>query len=231
MLEIVTFAPLLPSPQREQYTDDAFVLSNWRSIGCAMSFRFVNQPLVSGLYEPEGIYLSFPFRGAGHLLQRWGDNAEFYRAFQYNGVQLAGHTGLDFAVEPQAELVAVDQGRVVEISHEPGGFERYIKIEHRWGESLYAFIGRIQAESGKLVSRGAPIAHAGAALSTFHGMTLFHFAIRIAPFNRFDGYGGFTDPLPYLNPVNLSDAEEDLDQEIEYTPHKMAEEHPSLRRP
>lgn len=196
-----------------------------------MSFRFVHQPLLSGLYEPEGIYLTLPFVGRGRLLQRWGDHREFYEHFQYNGVPMKGHTGLDFAVEPQTELVAVDQGRIVEISYDAGGFERYIKIEHRWGESLYAFVGRIQAESGKLVTRGASIARAAAALSSLHDLTLFHFAIRIAPFNRFDGYGGFTDPLPYLNPVDVSDAEEDPGDEIEYTPHKMAEEHPSMRRP
>jgi murein DD-endopeptidase MepM/ murein hydrolase activator NlpD len=196
-----------------------------------MSYRFVNQPLVSGLYEPEGIYLSFPFRGTGRLLQTWGANAEFYRGFEYNGVQLKGHTGLDFAVEPQAEFVAVDQGRVVEISREPGGFERYIKIEHRWGESLYAFVGRIHAESGQLIVRGATLATAGEALSSLAGMTLFHFAIRISPFNRFDGYGGFTDPLPFLNPSDLAASEPDEGSTLEYSPHKMAEERPSMRRP
>lgn len=36
------------------------------------SYKFVNRPLESGLYEPEGIYLSSPFAGRATLLQGWG---------------------------------------------------------------------------------------------------------------------------------------------------------------
>ena len=209
-----------------------------------MPYRFVNQPLQSGLYEPEGIYLNPPVGATGWLLQRWGEHSEYYAQFTYNGIPLNGHTGLDFAVPAHSSVFAVDHGRVVEISYEPGGFERYLKLEHRWGESLYAFVGRVPVDSGQIVERGAEIAqmggptldpafgpsgqdeHAATDEIWAAGSTLFHFAVRIAPFNRFDGYGGFTDPLPYLNPGDIVIP----DAPRAYQPHPMPVEKPAMRR-
>jgi murein DD-endopeptidase MepM/ murein hydrolase activator NlpD len=201
------------------------------------------QPLLSGLYEPEGIYLNAPFDGTWPILQFWGSHAEYYAQFKYNGVPLKGHPGIDFGIDPGVTLVAVDSGRVVEISVEPGGFERYIKLEHRWGESLYARIGKIQVESGQSIKRGDPIALSGPPMDGQPAH--LHFAVRIAPFNRFDGWGGFSDPLPFLNPNSVQADEgpgyersygreyENADdpEDPELRPHPMAVERPGMRRP
>ena len=194
-----------------------------------MKYKFTTQPLLSGLYEPEGIYLSTPFDGECPLIQFWGQHPDFYHQYKYNGVPLKGHPGLDFGMAPGADLFAVDNGRVTEISYEPGGFERYLKVEHRWGESFYAHLGEITVEAGQIVKRNSFIARAAA--NRLGLPPHLHFGIRIAPYNRFDGWGGFADPLPYLNPSNILLPDSDTEGDHSFQPQPMIEEKPGLRRP
>jgi murein DD-endopeptidase MepM/ murein hydrolase activator NlpD len=191
-----------------------------------MSYKFVRQPLASGLYEPEGVYLSAPFTGQGRILQTWGANPAYYAQFKYNGTSLRGHIGIDFGLSPETALLAVDQGRVMEISYEPDGFERYIKIEHHWGESFYAYVGDIVIESGQLVGRGDEIG----VVDAQGAIPYFHFAIRIFPYNRFDGWGGFSDPLPFMDPSSLL-SENEFDALTVFEPPAMAVENQGMRRP
>ena len=97
-----------------------------------MTFKFMTQPLASGLYEPEGIYLYTPFAGRWPIVQFWGEQADYYAQFKYNGVALKGHIGLDFAMPFGTGIHAVDQGSVIESSYELHGFGRYLKVEHRF---------------------------------------------------------------------------------------------------
>lgn len=150
-----------------------------------------------GRHEPEGIFLSYPVdTPEAIVLQGWGAYPAYYAMFTYNGVRLHGHPGLDLAAPDGAAIVAADQGRVSEIGRDAYGLGLYIKIEHRWGESLYAQLGQVLVESGKHVQRGEPIAVASS--SPQDSINHLHFAIRIFPYNRFDGWGGFSDPTPYL---------------------------------
>ncbi len=171
-----------------------------------MSYRFVNKPIENGLYEPEGIYLDVPFQERAMFVQGWGSDPELYAQFHYNGVPLKGYVGIGFDVPPNTTILSMDEGRVNEINIEQGGFERYIRIEHWWGESVYARVNGIQVESGQLIKRGFPIAIAGAAPTIAEGSHFsrrFHVGIRIKPYNRFDGWGGFSDPLPFLDPEGM----------------------------
>lgn len=203
-----------------------------------MTYKFLNRPFADGAYEPEGIYLSPPVEGEYAAIQLWGDNTEYYSQFTYNGVPLKGHNGIDFLVTPGAQVLAVDGGRMMEIGEERGGLGRYIKLEHRWGESLYAHLDTILVDAGQLIERSAPLAFvgdfdlAGAATASKAATTYLHFAIRIKPYNRFDGWGGFVDPLPYLNPSRLQFATDDpLETLPTFTPHAMARERGNMRRP
>ena len=196
-----------------------------------MTYQFVNKSLESGLYEPEGIYLSAPFAGKGLVLQRWAANPAYYARFKYNGIALHGHIGVDFGLPVETELLAVDQGRVMEISNEPHGFEHYLKIEHRWGESFYAHVGGVSIESGQMVARGEQIGYSadpiiGGMSTTPH----LHFAIRVFPYNRFDGWGGFADPLPFMDPTNLQFSSE-LNDNAHFEPPPMVDEVQGMRRP
>gem|GEM_PF-877549 len=194
-----------------------------------VSYKFVGQPLASGLYEPEGVYLSAPFTGQGRILQTWGANPTYYAQFKYNGTPLQGHIGVDFGLPPETTLLAVDQGRVMEISYEADGFERYIKIEHHWGESFYARVGEIEVESGQLVVRGDKIGAVDDA-GRQGSIPYFHFAIRVFPYNRFDGWGGFSNPLPFMDPSSLF-SENEFDNPVIFEPQAMASEGPGMRRP
>ena len=196
-----------------------------------MKYKNMTQPLLAGLYEPEGIYLSTPFDNAARVLQFWGQYPEHYAQYKYSGIPLKGHIGIDFALEPGSHLFAADHGRVMEISFEMGGFERYIKLEHRWGESFYAHLGEIPVEAGQLVKRNELIARSG---RPSNGLPPhLHFGVRITPYNRFDGWGGFSDPLPFLNPANilLPDGEEGEEIEPAFVPHPMTAERVGMRRP
>lgn len=201
-----------------------------------MKYKFTTQPLASGLYEPEGIYLSTPFDGSHPIIQFWGQHPDHYAQYRYNGVTLKGHIGIDFALEPGSTLYAVDNGRVMEISHEPKGFGRYLKIEHRWGESFFANIGSVSVEAGQMVKRNDPVAISGDKGSGQRPH--LHFAIRISPFNRYDGWGGFSDPLPYMNPANILFVDDEILGDEEqgagidmFAPHPMADERSGMRRP
>ena len=195
-----------------------------------MGFKFTSQKLLSGLFEPEGIYLTPPFEGEPAVLQAWGEFPEVYGQWRYNGVPLKGHPGIDVRLDAGERILAMDAGKVVEISVERGGFERYVKVEHRWGESLYAHLGAVLVETGQGVGRGEPLAEVEPYGE--HAGTL-HFAIRIQPYNRYDGWGGFSDPLPYMPPgaVLLPDDEGGAGVRPAYTPHAMADDRPGVRRP
>lgn len=163
-----------------------------------MSFDFLSKPIAPGLYEPEGIYLSPPFEGRPTITQLWGENPDIYRQFKPGGVALEGHNGIDFAVAGGSRVLAAADGRIVEIGNDAQGYGRYIKLQHRWGESLYAHLQGFTVESGQRVSRHQLIAYSNnTGLST--GPHL-HFGIRIVPYTRSDGWGGFSDPLPFLDP-------------------------------
>jgi murein DD-endopeptidase MepM/ murein hydrolase activator NlpD len=168
-----------------------------------MSARTHRYVQFAGQYEPEGIHLTLPLESeAAELLQGWGDNAAYHARFTYNGVPLKGHPGLDLLAAPGVNVLAADRGRVIEISHEPGGLGRYVKIEHRWGESLYAQVGDLLVETGQVLERGQPLARTDTLRRP--SPTHLHFAIRIHPYNRFDGWGGFSDPTPFLYVVELT---------------------------
>ena len=185
-------------------------------------------------YEPEGIHLTLPFEGEAVLLQGWGDNPAFHARFTYNGVPLKGHPGLDFMLPAGSGVQAVDAGRVVEISHEPGGFGRYIKLEHRWGESLYAHLGDVLVESGQRVERGRKLALTE--LLPRPSPPHLHLGMRVTPYNRLDGWGGFSDPLPFLYMTqtfgSAEASEEDTSDEHDDSKlPPMLQERPGIRRP
>ncbi len=143
------------------------------------------------------------------------------------------------------QIFAVDAGRVMELSYEASGFGRYLKLEHTWGESLYAHLDEIQVESGQMVQRGQWLGYSGDAdvVGLTHSAKTYtekphpirphlHLGIRIKPYNRFDGWGGFTDPIPYLSPADFILPDEvELDERQAYTPSPMAIERDGMRRP
>lgn len=141
--------------------------------------------------------LHAPFEGIHRLSQGWGSNPQFYRQFRYDGVSLLGHNGLDFALPMGTPVTSVDFGKVLWVGFEPGGFGNYVKVLHSWGESLYAHLDTVpMLGMYQPVQPGTVLGSSGnTGAST--GPHL-HFGIRIAPYHRNDGWGGFSDPFPFI---------------------------------
>jgi murein DD-endopeptidase MepM/ murein hydrolase activator NlpD len=162
-----------------------------------VSFDFVKQSILRGFYEPEGIYLHKPFEGRQPITQLWGENPQHYGRFRPGGVPLQGHNGIDFGIPNGTKLFAVDRGRVIEIGNDSDGYGRYLKLQHRWGESLYAHMQGFTVEAGQFVKRGQVIGYSdntGASAGPH-----LHLGIRVHPYDRSDGWGGYIDPLPFLD--------------------------------
>lgn len=133
------------------------------------------------------------------VTQRFGERPDYYRQFSVDGVPLRGHNGVDFGTPEGTVIVAVADGRVAEVAHDPTGYGVYVKLDHPWGQSLYAHLQHNPpVEVGQQVIAGQRIGYSGNTGNST-GAHL-HIGLRVAPFNRADGWGGFTDPLPYLPP-------------------------------
>jgi hypothetical protein len=145
-----------------------------------------------------GRFLGQPFAGEFGISQLWGENAEFYARYSYEGVPLWGHNGVDFLTPTSTPVLAAEAGAVAQVGFEPEGFGNYILLRHAWGESVYAHLEATGVQPGQPVGRGAVIGRSG----NTGGSTgpHLHFAIRINPYARSDGWGGYADPLPYLDP-------------------------------
>lgn len=149
-----------------------------------------------------GAYLGAPFQGAYGIAQLFGENPDFYKQFNYDGAALRGHNGIDFLTPNGTVIFAVDNGTVSKAGFEDGGFGNFVLIAHAWGESLYAHLESSSVSPGQVVGRGQVIA-----ISDNTGGSQgphLHFGIRINPYQRTDGWGGFSDPLPYLQPGAFS---------------------------
>jgi murein DD-endopeptidase MepM/ murein hydrolase activator NlpD len=58
------------------------------------------------------------------------------------------------------------------------------------------------------------------------GAAHLHFGVRINPYRRADGWGGFVDPKPLMNPLDLVPS-----RSGEWEPTPMAKEVPGRPRP
>jgi hypothetical protein len=149
----------------------------------------------------EGKFLGRPFAGQFGISQLWGENTAFYSRYSYEGVVLLGHNGVDFLTPVGAPVWATEPGEVAAAGFEAGGFGNYVLLAHSWGESVYAHLESIGVQVGQRVPRGAVLGLSGNSGGS-SGPHL-HFAIRIRPYARTDGWGGYSDPLPYMDPKDV----------------------------
>jgi hypothetical protein len=140
---------------------------------------------------PGRVLTPLPFDGKFHLTQAFGENPSMYRRFK-----LPGHNGLDWGMPEGQEILAVDEGFVMSIEERPQGFGRYVKIQHAWGQSLYAHLSEFKVVLHQPVSQGDVIALSGNTGNST-GPHL-HFGMRIKPYSKTDGWYGYTNPQRYL---------------------------------
>lgn len=148
--------------------------------------------------------LGLPLRrapGEMRILQPFGANPEAYAAYG-----LAGDNGIDFEAEEGEVVVAVDDGRVMEVRLDPAGYGVTVKLAHSWGESRYAH-GQmlsvpIDLVLGHVVRRGERVLLAGRPGRS--ETARLHFALRLRQpdgsldYGSANGLAGWHDPLPHL---------------------------------
>jgi murein DD-endopeptidase MepM/ murein hydrolase activator NlpD len=150
----------------------------------------------------KNLFLATPFSGQYLITQLWGENPGFYSQYSYEGVALLGHNGIDFGCPQGTAVLATDAGVVIQVGYEPSGFGHFILLAHGWGQSIYGHLNSISVQMGQQVGRSQTIGisdNSGASSGPH-----LHFAIRIHPFTRTEGWGGFSDPLPYMNPLDFT---------------------------
>ncbi len=181
-------------------------INGWVAQGATNGATLVGRaPKLQGTDIPnlqKGLFLGTPFSGQYIITQMWGENPAVYARYSYEGVPLLGHNGVDFGTPPGVALLATEVGEVVQVGYEPTGFGHFILLAHPWGQSIYAHLNSISVQMGQQVGRLQTIGISGSTGNS-SGPHL-HFAIRIHPFTRTDGWGGFSDPLPYLNPRDVA---------------------------
>jgi murein DD-endopeptidase MepM/ murein hydrolase activator NlpD len=166
-----------------------------------MPLEFEKPSPSQDIYEQEGIFLSAPFEAQRPLLQGWGENPAHYAQYRIGNVPLNGHNGIDFDLPRGTQVLAIDSGQVVEVGNDREGYGRFLVLQHWWGESLYAHLQGFNIDAGQHCTRGQVIGFAGSS-----GISLsphLHLGIRIFPYNRLDGWGGYTNPLPYMDPTAI----------------------------
>ena len=166
-------------------------LAGWAALTTEEGLRLLAASAVA-----EQIHVAMPFAENWEMTQGWAGNAQIYSQILYDNVPLKGHNGLDFGTPINTPLLATDGGTVLRVGYEDGGFGHFVVLQHGWGESLYAHMEKIEVLLGASLGRGQQLGLSGNTGFSF-GPHL-HFGIRITPYRRTDGWGGFVNPLPFL---------------------------------
>ena len=177
--------------QTAQTTPAGETVSGWAALTTEEGMR-----LLAARGVADQIHVDLPFAEPLPLTQGWGGNAQIYGTILYDNVPLKGHNGLDFGTPMNTPLLASDGGTVLRVDYEDGGFGHFVLLRHAWGESLYAHLERVDVPQGATVGRGQLLGLSGS--SGFSFGPHLHFGIRITPYRRTDGWGGFVNPLPFL---------------------------------
>ncbi|MCP4198903.1 MAG: peptidoglycan DD-metalloendopeptidase family protein [Proteobacteria bacterium] len=136
-------------------------------------------------------HVRLPFKGKHRLTQHFGERPTVYKRFG-----LPGHNGIDWSMYVGEAIVAVDDGKVVILKNDPTGFGLHIKLQHGWGQSLYAHLHQFQVQLHDTVKAGQTIALSGN--SGFSSGPHLHFGLRVNPYKTNDGWYGYTNPHRFI---------------------------------
>ena len=133
-----------------------------------------------------------PFDDSQRLTQGFGERPEVYRA----RFGLPGHNGIDWGLLIGTPILAVDAGKVIVRHTSATGFGRYIKLQHSWGQSLYAHLSEFKVAVGDMVECGQMVGLSGN--SGFSTGPHLHFGMRVSPYSKGDGWYGYTNPHRFV---------------------------------
>ncbi len=138
-----------------------------------------------------GLPVPLPFEGEFRLTQAFGENP-----FVYRRLGLPGHNGLDWGMPVGQKIHAVDDGVIIRVEERPEGFGKHVKVQHKWGQSLYAHLSAFKVVLNQPVKQGDIIGLSGN--TGFSTGPHLHFGMRVKPYNLGDGWYGYTNPQRYL---------------------------------
>ncbi len=124
------------------------------------------------------------------ITQFWGENPDMYARWN-----LRGHNGLDLGMPVGTPVRAAAAGWVREAMSNPA-LGNYVKVMHPWGHTVYAHLSKINVRHGQNVTAGQVIGLSGNTGNST-GPHL-HFGVRINPYDRGDGWLGYSNPLTLL---------------------------------
>jgi murein DD-endopeptidase MepM/ murein hydrolase activator NlpD/uncharacterized protein YraI len=146
--------------------------------------------------QQAAVSLALPFAGDYPITQRFGEYPTIWSQFSCDGVPWKGNLSLNFGPPIGTPILAAADGVVAEAAYDPDGIGNFVKLQHDWGESLYAGLESFSAVVGQTVKQGDEIGRSGAIGSSATPHLALH--IRINPYSRADGWCGFSDPEPHL---------------------------------
>jgi hypothetical protein len=141
--------------------------------------------------KPKRVLTPLPFEGDFRLTQAFGENPAIYRH-----LGLPGHNGVDWGMPVGQEIRAVDEGFIIRVEERPEGFGKHVKIQHSWGQSLYAHLSAFKVVLNQPVKQGDVVGLSGN--TGFSTGPHLHFGMRIKPYDKGDGWYGYTNPQRYL---------------------------------
>lgn len=134
-----------------------------------------------------------PFDGEYAVSQGFGA-----RHPRYTALGLLGHNGVDFALPLGTEVLAPDDGEVIEVEYAPAGFGYYVKLRTPAGADwLLAHLDFLELpRPGRWIAAGAVVGLSGST-----GMSTgphLHLGYRPEWWVRGWPYDGYVDPLPFI---------------------------------
>ena len=134
-----------------------------------------------------------PTEAAFPITQNFGENPDVYARFG-----LKGHNGQDIGCPTDTNIIAPIAGKIVEVGWDEKGYGLYMKIENQKEGCLLAHLKDNLLAAGADCEEGQLIAHSDN--TGFSTGPHLHFAYYTLPRDRNNGYGGFIDPAPFLDP-------------------------------
>jgi hypothetical protein len=109
---------------------------------------------------------------------------------------MPGHNGIDFGAGTGTQVVAVANGTVCAVEQWGNSYGWHVKINHKWGQTIYAHLSRIDVQLQQQVTAGERIGAVGS--TGFSTGPHLHFGLRI-PGQRNPAYNDWINPAPYLS--------------------------------
>lgn len=136
------------------------------------------------------------------ITQHFGERPEVYKPYN-------GHNGIDFrtmfpdSVNGKRPVLAAVEGKISEVRDQgTKGYGKFVRIKHiDSSETVYGHLSAQLVQPEQMVLAGEEIGISGN--TGFSSAPHLHFSYRPSNCDKNNGYGGYVDPLPFLEEKNF----------------------------